>query len=89
MQEREQVENFLSQSLREKSDLHKESIKVEYKRRAEKKRVEEETRKKAAEDKAERKRKRAELRERARISQLYSKINNLSLAQQQLEEYTT
>lgn len=77
--EREQIDNFLSQSLREKSEHHKEAIKVEYKRRAEKKRVEEEARKKAAEDKAERKRVRAELRERARISQFFEKVNTLTL----------
>jgi hypothetical protein len=66
--EREQVENLMTQSLREKSELHREAIKTEYKRKAEKLRVEEEARKKAAEDKQERKRKRNELRERARIT---------------------
>jgi len=65
--EREQIDHFLSQSLREKSEIHKESIKTEYKRKAEKRKVEEEARKKAAEDKAERKRKRNELREKVRI----------------------
>lgn len=67
LQERTTIDNFLSQSLREKSELHKDAIKVEYKRRAENKRVAEEAAKKAAEDKAERKRKRAELREKVRL----------------------
>jgi len=84
----EQIDNFLSQSLRDKSELHKEAIKVEYKRRAEKKRVQEEARKKAAEDKAERKRVRAELREKARIALFFHNVNTLTLAAQELHDYT-
>jgi hypothetical protein len=88
-QERYQIDNFLSQSLREKSELHSQAIKKEYSRKAEKKRVEDEARKKAAEDKAERKRKRAELREKARINNFFEKINAVSLQSQGLEEYAT
>lgn len=88
LQELDQVDNFLTQTMREESNKHKDAITKEYTRRQEKERAEEEERQRLAHEKAERKRVRAELREKARIGQLMERINVLSLNAQSLEEYT-